>query len=92
MATRIYVGKLAYATTQDELQKLFEKHGKVLSAQLIVDRGSNMSKGFGFVEMEEDSAAQAAIKALDGSEFGGRTIVVNPAKPQEDRSHSGGYR
>jgi cold-inducible RNA-binding protein len=91
MATKLYVGKLSYSTTQDELQKLFEEHGKVLSTQIIMDRDSNQSKGFGFVEMEEDSAAQAAIKALDGQEVGGRTIIVNIARPKEDRS-GGGYR
>lgn len=91
MATKLYVGKLSYSTTQDELQKLFEEHGKVLSAQIIMDRDSNQSKGFGFVEMEDDSAAQAAIKALDGQEVGGRTIIVNVARPKEDRS-GGGYR
>ncbi len=91
MATKLYVGKLSYSTTQDELQKLFEEHGKVLSAQIIMDRDSNQSKGFGFVEMEEDSVAQAAIKALDGQEVGGRTIIVNVARPKEDRS-GGGYR
>lgn len=92
MATKLYVGKLSYSTTQDELQKLFEEHGKVLSAQIIMDRDSNQSKGFGFVEMEDDSAAQAAIKALDGQEVGGRTIIVNVARPKEDRSGGGGYR
>lgn len=92
MATKLYVGKLSYSTTQDELQKLFEEYGKVLSAQVIIDRDSNQSKGFAFVEMENDEEAQAAIKALDGKEVAGRTIVVNVARPREERPAGGGYR
>lgn len=92
MATKLYVGKLSYSTTEAELQKLFEEHGKVISVQIIIDRDSNQSKGFGFVEMENDAEAQAAIKALDGSVVAERTIVVNVARPKEDRSGGGGYR
>jgi RNA recognition motif-containing protein len=91
MATKLFVGKLSFDTTNDSLQTLFAQYGKVVSAQVIVDRGSNQSKGFGFVEMEDQAAAQAAINALDGKEFEGRVIVVNVAKPREDRPQSGGY-
>jgi len=85
MGTRIYVGKLAYEATEDQLQKLFGQHGTVVSANIITDRESGQSKGFAFVEMEKDEEAQAAIKALDGSEVSGRNILVNVARPREDR-------
>ncbi|HEX3568439.1 MAG TPA: RNA-binding protein [Candidatus Saccharimonadales bacterium] len=91
MATKLFVGKLSFDTTNDSLQALFAQYGKVVSAQVIMDRGTNQSKGFGFVEMEDQAAAQAAINALDGKEFEGRTIVVNVAKPREDRPQSGSY-
>lgn len=90
MATKLFVGKLSFDTTNDSLQTLFAQFGKVISAQVIMDRGTNQSKGFGFVEMEDQAAAQAAISALDGKEFEGRVIVVNIAKPREDRPQSGG--
>lgn len=90
MSSKLYVGKLSYSTTEEELKTLFGQHGTVISAQVIIDRDTNQSKGFAFVEMETDEAAQAAIKAFDGQEVGGRTIVVNVARPKEDRS--GGYR
>ncbi len=90
MATKLFVGKLSYDTTNDSLQAAFAAFGKVVSAQVIIDRDSNRSKGFAFVEMEDDAAAQAAIAALDGKEFEGRVIVVNVAKPREDRPQSGG--
>lgn len=90
MATKLFVGKLSYDTTNDSLQAAFAAFGKVVSAQVIIDRDSNRSKGFAFVEMEDDAAAQAAIAALDGKEFEGRTIVVNVAKPREDRPRDGG--
>lgn len=91
MATKLYVGKLSYDTTEDELKAAFATFGAVVSAQVIKDRESGQSKGFGFVEMEKDDEAQAAIAALDGKELGGRTIVVNVARPREDRP-TGGYR
>jgi cold-inducible RNA-binding protein len=92
MATKLYVGRLSYSTTEEELRKIFEEHGKVLSAQVIIDRETNQSKGFAFVEMESDEEAQAAIKSLDGKEVGGRTIVVNVARPREERPRSDNYR
>jgi len=93
MATKLFVGKLSFDTTNDSLQALFAEYGTVVSAQVITDRDTNRSKGFGFVEMEDQASAQAAINALDGKTFEGRTIVVNVAKPREDRpkSNSGGY-
>lgn len=89
MATKLYVGGLAYAITDDQLRGLFEAFGKVESAQVIIDRSSNQSKGFGFVEMSTDEEAQAAIKELSGKEVSGRSITVNAARPREERS--GGY-
>jgi len=86
---KLYIGKLAYATTDDELKTLFGEHGTVVSAQVIKDRDSGQSKGFAFVEMDSDEAAQKAINALDGKEVGGRTIVVNVARPQEPRTPGG---
>ena len=91
MATKLFVGKLSFDTTNESLETLFAQYGKVVSTQVIMDRGTNQSKGFGFVEMEDQAAAQAAINTLDGKEFEGRTIVVNVAKPREDRPQSGSY-
>jgi RNA recognition motif-containing protein len=91
MASKLYVGGLAYSTTDSDLEALFATHGTVISTAVIKDRDSGQSKGFGFVEMEDDAAAQAAIKALDGQEVGGRKIMVNVARPQEDRSRGGGF-
>jgi cold-inducible RNA-binding protein len=89
MATKLFVGKLSFDTTNDSLQALFAQYGTVVSAQVIIDRGTGQSKGFGFVEMEDQAAAQAAINALDGHDFEGRTIVVNVARPREDRPSGG---
>lgn len=90
MATKLFVGKLSFDTTNDSLQALFAQYGTVTSAQVIIDRSTNQSKGFGFVEMEDQAAAQAAINALDGKEFEGRMIIVNVARPREDRPAGGG--
>ena len=89
MATKLFVGKLSYNSNDDTLRALFAQYGAVESAQVIKDRDSGMSKGFAFVEMTKPEEAQAAINALDGKEFEGRTIVVSVAKPREDRPHSG---
>jgi len=86
MATKLFVGKLSFNTTDESLETLFKQYGAVSSAQVIMDRGTGQSKGFGFVEMKEATEAQAAINALDGKEFEGRIIVVNVAKPREERS------
>ncbi len=90
MATKLYVGGLAYSVTDKELEELFAGQGKVVSAVVIKDRDSGQSKGFGFVEMADDSEGQNAIKELNGKEVSGRAIVVNEARPQEDRRSSGG--
>lgn len=90
MATKLFVAKLSFDSTNDSLQALFAQYGVVESAQIIVDRDTNRSKGFGFVEMQDDAAAQAAIAALDNSEFEGRTIAVSVARPREDRPQGGG--
>jgi RNA recognition motif-containing protein len=90
MATKLFVGKLSFDTTNDSLQALFAQYGTVTSAQVITDRDTRQSKGFGFVEMEDQAAAQEAINALDGKEFEGRIIVVNVARPREDRPSNGG--
>lgn len=85
MATKLYVGGLSYSVTDDQLRDLFETTGKVESAQVIVDRQSNQSKGFGFVEMSSETEAQQAIKDLNGKELSGRSIMVNAARPREER-------
>lgn len=90
MAMKLYVGGLAYSVTDDELQQLFAEQGKVLTATVIKDKFSGQSKGFGFVEMEDLKDGQNAIKELNGKEVGGRTIMVNQARPQEDRKPYGG--
>lgn len=85
MATNLFVGSLAYSVTDDELNDFFKSVGNVKSAKVIMDRDTNRSKGFGFVEMETDDEAQEAIKQLDGKELNGRAISVNEARPREDR-------
>jgi|SRR3989344_2550588 len=87
--TKLFVGGLTYAKTSADLQAMFEAFGAVQSAQVITDKFTNQSKGFGFVEMTNDDEAQAAIKALDGSEVEGRRLGVSVAKPREDRSGGG---
>ena len=93
MASKLYVGGLAYSVTEKELEELFAEHGTVVSTAVIKDRDSGQSKGFGFVEMSSEEEAQSAIKALNGKELSGRSIMVNEARPQEERRPSGGsYR
>ncbi len=89
MAKKIYVGNMNYATTEDQLSELFAEFGNVLSVDVIVDRFSGQSKGFGFVEMENESDAMAAIEALNGREVDGRQLRVNEAK---ERPGSGAHR
>jgi RNA recognition motif-containing protein len=88
----LYVGNLGYGVTDSELTKLFEPHGTVESAQVIMDRESGRSKGFGFVEMKTDQEAQAAIAALNGKDADGRALTVNEARPKTEggRGGSGG--
>lgn len=87
---KLYVGGLAYSVTDQELEALFAEHGKVTSAAVIKDRDSGQSKGFGFIEMADDAEAKAAMTSLNGKDVSGRSIVVNEARPQEDRRSGGG--
>ena len=95
MSTKLFVGSLSYNVTSDQLNDLFAAIGAVESAVVIVDRYSNRSKGFGFVEMASDDDAKKAIAELNGKEVDGRAIIVNEARPQEDRgprpSGGGGF-
>lgn len=86
----IYVGNLSYDTNDDELREQFEEFGEVSSAQVIIDRETNRSRGFGFVEMPDDAAAEAAIEGLNGKDMGGRSLRVNQARPKNDRGGGGG--
>lgn len=90
MSTKLYVGSLPYSTTEQELSELFSQYGSVQSAKVITDRYTGQSRGFGFVEMATGEEAQKAIAALNGSAMGGRTLVVNEARPQEKRPYGGG--
>lgn len=90
MGKKLYVGNLSYDTSSDDLKQLFAAHGSVTSADVIMDRTSGRSKGFGFVEMSTDAEAQAAIGALNGQDHNGRPLTVNEAKPREDRPRGGG--
>ena len=86
----IYVGNLAYSVTEDQLREAFAQFGEVSSAKVISDRETGQSKGFGFVEMPDDSAAQSAIDALNETALNGRNIRVNQARPRENRPSYGG--
>ena len=95
MAKKLYVGNLSYQVSDQDLAKMFEPHGTVQSAQVIMDRDTGRSKGFGFVEMDNSDEAKAAIDTLNGQDVGGRKLNVNEARPREDRggsqrSYSGG--
>jgi RNA recognition motif-containing protein len=85
VAAKLYVGNLTYDVTDSDLQNLFSPHGTVRSAQVIMDRETNRSKGFGFVEMDSSEEAKAAIAALNGQDSNGRALTVNEARPREDR-------
>jgi len=90
MGSKLYVGNLSYNSTSSDLEQLFGQHGTVQSAEVIQDRDTGRSKGFGFVQMGSDAEAQAAIAALDGQPHDGRNLTVNEAKPKENRSGGGG--
>ena len=95
MGKKLYVGNLTYGVTDGDLQNMFSPHGTVQSAQVIMDRDTGRSKGFGFVEMDNSEQAQAAIAALNGKENDGRALTVNEARPREERGsgqRSGGRR
>ena len=89
MGSKIYVGGLPYSATESEVEALFAQHGTVQSTQVITDKFTGQSRGFGFVEMSSASEAEAAIAALNSTEMGGRTLTVNEAKPRAPRT--GGF-
>ncbi|MDA8093797.1 MAG: RNA-binding protein [Betaproteobacteria bacterium] len=90
MSKKLYVGNLSYEVTGEDLQALFANYGEVQSAQVITDRATGQSKGFGFVEMSNGQEAQTAISALNGKELKGRNLNVNEARPQADSGRGGG--
>ena len=90
MGRKLYVGNLTYDVTDSALEQMFAAHGTVQSAQVIMDRDTGRSKGFGFVEMSNDQEAQAAITALNGQQVEGRSLTVNEARPREERGGGGG--
>ena len=90
MNSKLYVGNLAYTTSETDLNTLFSEHGNVVEVSLPMDRESGRPRGFGFVTMVSPEAAQAAILALNGKEIGGRALTVNEARPREERSGSSG--
>lgn len=90
MGKKLYVGNLSYKVSSSDLEQLLSQYGQVQSAEVIVDRDSGRSKGFGFVEMSTDEEAQAAIAGLNGNEHEGRALTVNEARPREPRN-SGGF-
>jgi RNA recognition motif-containing protein len=83
VSTKLFVGSLPWAVNDDSLREAFESHGKVISAKVITDRATGRSRGFGFVEMENETEANNAIQALNGSELKGRSIIVSEAKPKQ---------
>ena len=85
MSNKLFVGSLAFSATDDDLARFFASAGTVVSAKVVIDRDSNRSKGFGFVEMSTDEEAKAAIEQLDGKELNGRPVNVSLARPREDR-------
>lgn len=91
MAMKLFVGSLPWATTSQDLNDLFSQYGAVSSANVLTDRDTGRSRGFGFVEFENDEDAKKAIAALDGSDFQGRSLKVSEAKPLQDRPHRGGF-
>ena len=91
MGRKLYVGNLAFGVSDSDLQQMFGAHGTVQSAQVIMDRDTGRSKGFGFVEMGSDQEAQAAIQALNGKEADGRALKVNEARPKTEGGARGGY-
>ncbi len=90
MAKKLYVGNLSYDVTNADLEQMFAEFGAVQSAEVVQDRDTGRSKGFGFVEMSDDNGAQQAINGLNGKEHGGRPLTVNEARPREERSGGGG--
>jgi RNA recognition motif-containing protein len=92
MGKRIYCGNLSFQATEDDVRSLFSAHGEVTNVHMVMDRETGRPRGFAFVEMATDEQAQAAIKALDGTNAGGRNLKVNEAQPREERGGGGGSR
>ena len=92
MSKKIYIGNIPFTSTEEELRTVFERHGDVASVSVITDRETGRSRGFAFVEMDDSSAADNAIRALDGSELGGRSIRVNEAEDRKGGGGGGGSR
>lgn len=92
LAVNIYVGNLPYSTTEQDLTQMFGQHGQVDRSQIIIDRETGRSRGFGFVEMPNDDEARKAITAMSGADMGGRALVVNEARPREQSGGGGGGR
>jgi RNA recognition motif-containing protein len=92
LSKKLYVGNLPFTTTEDELRAVFERHGSVDSVNVITDRETGRARGFAFVEMSEASAADDAMRALDGSDLGGRSLRVNEAQDRRGGGGGGGYR
>ncbi|MFA5933108.1 MAG: RNA-binding protein [Microgenomates group bacterium] len=90
--TKIFVGSLPYSTTSQELQEMFEKFGQVVSATVVMDKFTGQSRGFGFVEMQNDDEANKAIQELNGSDMNGRALAVSVARPREERPHQDNFR
>ncbi len=90
MSNKLYVGNLSFETTENDLQDAFAAHGTVTEANLMMDRTTGRSRGFGFITMSTPEEAQKAIEALNGSQLGGRALTVNVARPREERSGGGG--
>lgn len=88
---KLYVGNMSFDTTETQLRDLFAQHGEVRDATIVMDRDTGRPRGFGFIEFTDSQAGKKAIEALNGQEFGGRSLTVNEAKPRESRSGSGGY-
>jgi cold-inducible RNA-binding protein len=91
MGNKLYVGNLPYSVRDSDLEQAFSQFGAVTSAKVMMERDTGRSKGFGFVEMGSDAEAQAAISGMNGQPLGGRSVVVNEARPMESRPRSGGY-
>jgi RNA recognition motif-containing protein len=89
---KLYVGSLPYKTTEDELHQLFSQFGSVVSVKIVTDRDTGQSKGFGFVEMGNADEAQKAIEGMNGSQLGGRNLIVSIARPPQEREGAGGFR
>ena len=90
MGTNVYVGNLSFDVTSEQLEEMFAEFGEVVSGNVITDRDTGRSRGFGFVEMADGAAAAKAIEALNGKDMGGRALTVNEARPREDRGRGGG--